>query len=108
MLPCPYVHIGIGNIFNSSLKEISENGFRVKYFREYSEKCLAGEDTEFIKKYMAKDGTTIFNPLKISELFKMRNLIDEKYLASNSRKINLEFKVYINYWSNSGIGKKYF
>ena len=78
VLPCPYVHIGIGNIFESSLKEISENGFKVKYFREYSEKCLAGEDKEFIKNYMAKDGTTIFNPLKINELFKAEDLIEEK------------------------------
>jgi MoaA/NifB/PqqE/SkfB family radical SAM enzyme len=78
VLPCPYVHIGIGNIFESSLKEISENGFRVKYFREYSEKCLAGEDKEFIKNYMAKDGTTIFNPLKIDELFDKEDLIEEK------------------------------
>ena len=78
VLPCPYVHIKIGNVFESSLKEISERGFQVKYFREYSEKCLAGEDLEFIENYMAKGNTTIFNPAPMEELFKGDQLLDDK------------------------------
>ena len=48
VLPCPYVHIKVGNILVESLKEISNRGFKVKKFRDYSEKCLAGEDTDLI------------------------------------------------------------
>ena len=77
VLPCPYVHILIGNIFDSSLKEISQKGFKVKYFRDNSQKCLAGEDKEFISKYMSKDNTTIFEPQKIDDLF------DESQLYSD-------------------------
>ena len=69
VLPCPYVHIKIGNVHSQSLKEISQNGFKVKYFRDNSQKCLAGEDKEFISKYMSKDNTTIFEPQQIHDLF---------------------------------------
>ena len=80
VLPCPYVHIKIGNIFTESLKDISNRGFRVKKFRDYSEKCLAGEDKDFIEKYMAKDGTTIFKPAEISDLFASDDFYDDDVL----------------------------
>ena len=69
VLPCPYVHIKIGNVHENTLKEISNYGFKIKYFRDYSEKCLAGENKEFIKNYMAKKGTTIFKPAEPREIF---------------------------------------
>ena len=50
VLVCPYVHIKIGNIFEKSLKEIVDYGFKIKYFRNHSNLCLAGEDKEFINK----------------------------------------------------------
>ncbi len=78
VLPCPYVHIKIGNIFEQTLQEISENGFRVKYFREYSEKCLAGEDRDFINNYMAKGNTTIFNPKNYEDLFGEDEIFKDK------------------------------
>lgn len=54
LLSCPFIHISIGNILNEPLKKILERGWRVKYFRDYSEKCLAGEDRYFIRNFMAK------------------------------------------------------
>jgi MoaA/NifB/PqqE/SkfB family radical SAM enzyme len=54
VLPCVYVHIGIGNVFRESLKDIMDRGMHVKYFREYNPKCLSGEDGHFIEKYMSK------------------------------------------------------
>lgn len=69
VLVCPYVHIKIGNIYENSLKEISEHGFSFKKFRENSQKCLAGEDKDFVQNYMMKKGTTIFNPVKAEEIF---------------------------------------
>ena len=47
MLVCPYVHIKIGNIFEQPLKDIIDHGFKIKYFREHSDLCLAGEDKVF-------------------------------------------------------------
>ena len=66
---CPYVHIKIGNIYDNTLKEISEKGFRIKHFRNYSAKCLAGEDKVFNAKYMQHPGQSIFNPVNADDIF---------------------------------------
>ena len=60
VLVCPYVHIKIGNIFEKSLKEIIDHGFSIKYFRNHSNLCLAGEDKEFISKFMTKKVVNLF------------------------------------------------
>lgn len=68
ILPCPYIHTKLGNIKEEPLKDIIERGFSVKKFREYSGKCLVGEDLEFAHKYLKKD-MTILNPIALDELF---------------------------------------
>ncbi len=80
VLPCPYIHIKIGNVYESCLKDISNEGFKIKYFRDNSQKCLAGEDMDFIKKYMAKEGTTIFDPADPKELFAKDQFYTDKIL----------------------------
>ena len=79
-MPCPYVHIKLGNIFESSLKNISNAGFKVKYFRDNSQTCLAGEDKSFIKNYMAKEGINIFNAPSINEVFSAEELYTDNVL----------------------------
>jgi len=69
VLVCPYVHIKIGNIYKQSLKEIIDHGFSIKYFKNHSDLCLAGEDKSFINKFMTKEGQTIFNPANSKEIF---------------------------------------
>ena len=69
VLACPYVHIKIGNVYEQSLREITEYGFSFKRFREHSSLCLAGEDKEFVRRYMQRDGTSIFNPVPAAEAF---------------------------------------
>ena len=75
VLVCPYVHIKIGNIFESSLKEIVDYGFSIKYFRNHSNLCLAGEDTEFIKKFMTKSGQSIFKPALAKDIFSKEDFV---------------------------------
>ena len=75
VLVCPYVHIKIGNIYKQSLKEIVDNGFRIKYFRNHSDLCLAGEDKEFIKKFMTKSGQSIFKPALAEDIFKEEDIV---------------------------------
>jgi len=75
VLVCPYVHIKIGNILEQPLKEIVDYGFSIKYFKNHSDLCLAGEDKEFIKKFMTKDGQTIFNPSKAKDIFKQSDFV---------------------------------
>ena len=75
VLVCPYVHIKIGNIFEQSLKEIVDHGFSIKYFRNHSDLCLAGEDKEFISKFMTKSGQTIFKPALAKDIFSSEDFI---------------------------------
>jgi len=75
IFPCVYMHIGIGNIRNHTLKDIRNRALAIKEFREYPDKCLAGEDMPFIEKYVSKgfgqekpaNGEEIFNLPAIPE-----------------------------------------
>ena len=76
VLVCPYVHNKIRNIFKNSLKEIVDYGFSIKYFRNHSNLCLAGEDKEFIKKFMTKSGQTIFKPALAKDIFPKEDFVN--------------------------------
>ena len=80
VLVCPYVHIKIGNIFKQSLREIVDFGFRIKHFRNHSDLCLAGEDKNFISKFMTKSGVSFFNPALAERLFLKKIFLLVKYL----------------------------
>ncbi len=69
VLVCPYVHIKIGNVYRQSLKEITDYGFSIRHFSEHSGLCLAGEDKDFIGKYMSSEGQSIFSPSDAKDLF---------------------------------------
>ena len=69
VLVCPYVHIKIGNVYEQSLKDISDYGFSIKYFHDHSNLCLEGEDHEFVSRCMQNEGQTIFNPGKAKDFF---------------------------------------
>tara|TARA_B100000965_G_scaffold406763_1_gene448222 strand:- start:4478 stop:5536 length:1059 start_codon:yes stop_codon:yes gene_type:complete len=75
VLVCPYVHIKIGNIFETSLKEIVDYGFKIKYFKNHSDLCLAGEDKDFINKFMTKGGQSIFKPALAKDIFNKDDFI---------------------------------
>jgi MoaA/NifB/PqqE/SkfB family radical SAM enzyme len=53
VLPCPYIHTSIGNVFNKPLEDIIQRGLDIKYFGEYVDTCLIAEDIHFIEKYVA-------------------------------------------------------
>lgn len=54
VLPCPYIHVSLGNFFKEPLKKIVERGLKIKYFGEYVNTCLIAEDRKFIKNIIAK------------------------------------------------------
>ena len=76
VLACPYVHIKIGNVFKQSLKEITDYGFRIKHFRNYSPLCLAGEDINFIKNFNSTPGKTIFKPVNAEDIFSKEDFVE--------------------------------
>ncbi len=89
VLPCPYVHIKVGNIYENSLKEISDYGFNIKYFRDNSKLCLAGEDKKFAKSYLSKPGQSIFNPAKPEDIFS-----DDKFIDPEKKKSSTFIPIY--------------
>ena len=69
VLACPYVHIKLGNIIDQPLKEIIDYGFSIKHFNNHSDLCLAGEDKNFVNKFMTKSGQSIFKPALAKDIF---------------------------------------
>ena len=78
VLACPYVHIKVGNVLEQSLKEIVDFGFSIKHFNNHSPICLAGENREFVSKYMSGVGQSIFRPAKAKDIFPPEDFIDSK------------------------------
>ncbi|MBI2053931.1 MAG: radical SAM protein [Candidatus Staskawiczbacteria bacterium] len=54
VLPCPYIHTSIGNVFKEPLKDIIQRGLDIKYFGEHIDTCTVAEDRDFIDKYLVK------------------------------------------------------
>lgn len=54
VLPCPYIHVSIGNIFEEPLQDIIDRGLGICHFGEHRDTCLIAEDLPFIKKYIEK------------------------------------------------------
>ncbi|MDO8673373.1 MAG: radical SAM protein [Dehalococcoidia bacterium] len=54
VLPCPFVHISVGNILDEPLSKIIEEGLRIKWFKDRPPLCLASEDMDFIKTKIAQ------------------------------------------------------
>lgn len=54
ILPCGFIHISLGSIFEESLDSILKRGMRIRHFKEYNPLCLSGEDRNFIENYMSK------------------------------------------------------
>ncbi|MDR0221550.1 MAG: radical SAM protein [Lachnospiraceae bacterium] len=75
VLPCPYIHVKIGNIYEQALKEILAYGFSIKYFCQNSAKCLTGEDREFVTTYLQKEGMSVMNPISADELFASEDFV---------------------------------
>jgi len=69
ILPCPYIHTSIGNVFEEPLKDIIQRGMDTKFFGEWADTCWIAADLPFIKDYVA---TKIYGkplPIKSSEMF---------------------------------------
>lgn len=69
VLPCPYIHSSIGNVFNEPLKDVIQRGMDTKYFGEWKETCLIAEDRDFIKNIVQKkiDGRPL--PVPYDEVY---------------------------------------
>ncbi|MBU2540188.1 radical SAM protein [Patescibacteria group bacterium] len=69
VLPCPYIHTSIGNVFEEPLKDIIKRGLDIKYFGEYVDTCTIAEDRNFIDNYLVKKIYGKPLPVPCSEVF---------------------------------------
>ncbi|MBN1545862.1 MAG: radical SAM protein [Syntrophaceae bacterium] len=74
VMPCPYIHVSLGNFFKEPLNDIIQRGMGIKHFREYCDTCLVAEDRDFINKYVVK---TYGKPLPVTftEIFHGKDLL---------------------------------
>ncbi len=68
VLPCSYLHMKLGNIKNESLEKILARGFTYECFCSIHERCFAGEEPEFMKKYCMHK-MSILEPVEIEKVF---------------------------------------
>jgi MoaA/NifB/PqqE/SkfB family radical SAM enzyme len=54
VMPCPYIHVSLGNIFQEPLQKIIERGMKIRYFGKHIDTCLIAEDRHFIEEIEAK------------------------------------------------------
>jgi len=74
IMPCPYIHVSLGNFFEEPLKDIINRGLKIKYFGSHIDTCLVAEDRKFINDYIVK---TYDKPLPVhySEIFQAEDFI---------------------------------
>jgi len=73
VLPCPFLHISLGNIFHESLTAIRNRALQNPYFKGYHQKCLASTDQEFIQRYLSKTFEAKALPLPWDSVFSQEN-----------------------------------
>jgi len=62
--PCPYIDFSLGNLRETSLKEILARGMRNPWLGPYRPDCLIGEDPKFIKIHTEKTKGATHLPLR--------------------------------------------
>lgn len=67
--PCPYFHCSIGNIFETPLADILQNGLSIKYFGEYHDECFLAQNKDWIKKYVEQKIYGKAVPVPFTEIF---------------------------------------
>lgn len=70
IFPCVYMHISIGNLREHTLKDIRRNALSVREFADYLPRCIAGEDREFIRKFVSQ-GFGIPKPANGFKIFQL-------------------------------------
>jgi MoaA/NifB/PqqE/SkfB family radical SAM enzyme len=75
VMPCPYMHVSLGNFFNEPLKDIVARGLKNKWFGKYIDTCLMAEHREFINNYVVKKIYGKKPPVPYAEVFTDEDLI---------------------------------
>ena len=78
IMPCPYIHVSLGNFFEEPLRDIIERGLNIKHFGQYCDTCWIAEDRKFIDKYVAGRIYGKALPVPYQEVFTKEDFIEKK------------------------------
>ncbi|OGC22770.1 hypothetical protein A2291_05940 [candidate division WOR-1 bacterium RIFOXYB2_FULL_42_35] len=78
VLPCPYIHVSLGNFFKEPLKDIVERGLNIKLFGQYCDTCYVAEDRDFLENYETQKIYGKPLPVPYEEVFTKEDFIDPK------------------------------
>lgn len=78
VMPCPYIHVSLGNFFDEPLKDIIERGLNIKQFGQYCDTCWVAEDRDFINNYLAKKIYGKPLPVPYNEVFSKEDFIKKE------------------------------
>lgn len=67
VIPCAFVHIKFGNIFEESLESIRERALKIPWFGNYNPLCLAANDRQFQKDHLSRIFEAKHEPISIKE-----------------------------------------
>lgn len=77
VMPCPYIHVSLGNFFEEPLKDIIARGMKIKFFGEHVDTCLIAEDRNFIEEYEEKKIYGKPLPVPYEEVFTKKDIIED-------------------------------
>lgn len=69
VLPCQYIFISLGNIFEEPLRDIIQRGLDIKWFGEHVSLCSIANDRHFIENYIARRVYDRPQPVPCREVF---------------------------------------
>lgn len=75
VMPCPYIHVSLGNFFKEPLKDIVERGLKIKWFGKHLDTCPIAEDRDFIKKYVVGRIYGKELPVPYDEVFRQEDML---------------------------------
>lgn len=76
IMPCPYIHVTLGNFFEEPLKDIVARGMKIKYFGKFIDTCLIAEDRKFINEIEVKKISGKPLPVPFGQVFSSEDFID--------------------------------
>ncbi|MBU1097698.1 MAG: radical SAM protein [Bacteroidetes bacterium] len=77
VMPCPYIHVSLGNFFEESLKEIIDRGLNLNWFNpKVKMPCVCGVDRSFIDQVVVPSYGDVQVPVHYTEIFSAEDYVN--------------------------------
>jgi len=67
VIPCAFVHVRLGNVFEKPLAEIRRTALKIPWFARYNGLCLAANDREFQRLHLSRVWAAAKEPITMRE-----------------------------------------